>query len=311
MREDRVGVVGLGHMGGALAERLLTLVGEVHVYDVRDAAMAPLVELGAVPATCVPSLAAEVDVLVAALPNGRISAEVAAEAASSERLAVYVETSTIGPSTIQTIAETLGRRDVIDAPLSGGPRGIRAGSVASYISGPAAARARIAPWFDQICGTRTVLGDEVGAAQVAKLVNNAISLSGMAIASEAIAVGVAAGLDPKVLVSAVNAGTGRNSATEAKIPASVLTGRFDFGGPIALAEKDLELYLAMAADAGVTASTVETALESFREAILRFGSSADYTEIARIFESVVGAEIRHRPATDTDDAGGWRSETLD
>lgn len=308
---DRVGVVGLGHMGGALAERLLTLVDEVHVYDVREAAMAPLVEQGAVAASCVSGLANEVDVLIAALPTGRISAEVAAEAASSSRLAVYVETSTIGPSAIRAIADSLGGVAVIDAPLSGGPRGIRAGTVASYVSGSADARARIAGWFEQICGTRTVLGDEIGAAQVAKLVNNAISLSGMVIASEAIAVGVAAGLDPKTLVSAVNAGTGRNSATESKIPASVLTGRFDFGGPIALAEKDLELYLSMAADAGVTASTVEAALESFREAILRFGSAADYTEIARIFESAVGAEIRHRPAPVAQDAGGWRSETLD
>lgn len=311
MSELRVGVAGLGNMGFAIAERLLEIVPEVAVYDVRTEPMHQLAERGALPVTSVEELAASVDVIVAALPSAEICREVAAHAAGSPRLAVYIETSTVGVECLTDIAAFLPRVSVIDAPLSGGPRGVRTGTISSFISGAADARTRVAPWFDQLCGTQIVIGEQVGLAQIAKIVNNAISLSGMVIASEAIAVGVSAGIDPLALVDAVNAGTGRNSATASKIPTSVLTGRFDFGGPIFLAEKDLELYIDMAASAGIGSSTVEASLEAFREAIMRFGGSADYTEIARVFESAVGAEIRHRPSRDPGAAPLWRSETLD
>lgn len=312
MTELRVGVAGLGNMGFAIAERLLEIVPEVAVFDVRTEPVHQLAERGAIPTSSAEELAAAVDVMITALPSADICREVAAEAAGSERLTVYIETSTVGVDCLTDIAKLLPGVSVIDAPLSGGPRGVRTGTVSSFISGAADARERVAPWFEKLCGTQIVIGDQVGLAQIAKIVNNAISLSGMAIASEAIAVGIAAGIEPLALVDAVNAGTGRNSATASKIPTSVLTGRFDFGGPIFLAEKDLELYLDMASRAGISASTVEASLEAFREAILRFGASSDYTEIARIFESAVGAEIRHRPAhSEAGAASLWRSETLD
>lgn len=311
MVETRIGVAGLGNMGFAIAERLLEIVGEVAVFDVRTEPMQQLAALGATPTGSVTEVASMVDVMIVALPSADICREVAAEAASSDRLAVYIETSTVGVECVNDIVKLLPSVSVIDAPLSGGPRGVRTGSVSSFIAGPADARAHVAPWFDKLCGSQIVIGDQVGQAQIAKIVNNAISLSGMAIAAEAIAVGISAGIDPLALVEAVNAGTGRNSATASKIPTSVLTGRFDFGGPIFLAEKDLELYLDMAARAGITESTIEASLEAFREAILRFGASSDYTEIARVFESSVGAEIRHRPPHDAGSAPLWRSETLD
>lgn len=309
---DRIGVVGLGQMGAAIARRLLDLGLPVHVFDVRPHAMISIVEEGAHAAGSVEELAAAVDVVIAALPSAAISREVAAEAAGSHRLSVYLETSTVGAEAIRDIAATLATADVVDAPLSGGPRGIAAGTVSAYVAGREPARARISSWFGQICGSQILISEHAGAAQVAKIVNNAISLSGMAIASEAIAVGVAAGVDPLVLVDAVNAGTGRNSATADKIPTSILTGRFDYGGQIFLAEKDLELYLELAEQSGIAASTVEASLEAFREGILRFGATADYTEIARVFESAVGAEMRHRPVlSGNGEIGPWRSETLD
>lgn len=310
--KDRLGVAGLGHMGSAIVRRLVQLGQDVAVFDVLTDAMDELQGLGVAITHSVSELAGEVDVLIAALPSAVVSKEVALEASSSTRLGVYIETSTIGVECITEISEILSGVDVIDAPLSGGPRGIEMGTISSYVSGSTEARDRIAPWFDQFCGNQTILGDKVGGAQIAKLVNNAISLSGMVIASEAIAVGVRAGIDAALLVDAVNSGTGRNSATSSKIPTSVLTGKFNFGGPIFLAEKDLELYVDMATNAGIELSSVSSSLDAFRDAIIKFGPSADYTEIARVFESMVGAEIRHRPADiSTEISDSWKSQTLD
>lgn len=307
----RIGVIGLGNMGSAIAQRLRELVAEVVVFDVRSEAVAGAVRLGATAASNPRDVADRSDVVLASLPSPAIALEVAQEVASA-RLRAYIETSTVGPHTMRKIAATL-TAPVIDAPLSGGPRGILSSNLTSYISGPEAVREQIADWFDELCPVRIVVGEQAGVAQIAKLVNNAISLSSMAIACEAIAVGVASGVDPKTIVEAVNSGTGRNSATERKIPTSVLTGTFDFGGPVFLAEKDLELYQSLAEETGIRGPLTHSALEAFREAILKFGPNADYTEIARVFESAVGAEIRHRPADSggTPGGNGWRSEHLD
>lgn len=308
----RIGVVGLGNMGAALAQRLQELVAEVVVFDVRAEAMTTAVQLGATAASSPREVGARSDVVVASLPSPAIALEVAQEVGANTQLRAYVETSTVGPLAVRKIASAL-TVPVIDAPLSGGPPGVLSGKLTSYVSGPEAIREEIANWFDELCPIRIVVGEQAGLAQIAKLVNNAVSLSGMAIACEAIAVGVASGVDPKTVVQAVNAGTGRNSATESKIPKSVLTGTFDFGGPVFLAEKDLELYQSLAKEAGIRESLTDSALEAFREAILKFGVNADYTEIARVFESAVGAEIRYRPAAAGGGLGGnaWRSEYLD
>ncbi|MER1995244.1 MAG: NAD(P)-dependent oxidoreductase [Arthrobacter sp.] len=309
--EVRIGVVGLGNMGSALVQRLLGIGTEVVVYDVRAEAVDAAVRLGATAASGPSDVGGRSDVVLSSLPGPAIALEVAREVGAGARLHAYVETSTVGPDTVRKIAAEL-RVPVVDAPLSGGPRGILSGNLTSYVSGPGAVRDQIAAWFDELCPVRIVVGEEPGVAQIAKLVNNAISLSSMAIACEAIAVGVASGVDPKTMVEAVNRGTGRNSATEHKIPASVLSGTFDFGGPVFLAEKDLELYQSLAEETGIRSPLTHSALEAFREAILKFGPHSDYTEIARVFESEVGAEIRHRPVVSGGvNGGGWRSEQLD
>ena len=308
----RIGVVGLGNMGLALATRLQQLVSEVVVFDVLPEAMRAAVACGARAATSAREVGELSDIVVASLPSPQIALEVAQEVGVNLHLKAYVETSTIGPMAVQEIASSM-TVPVVDAPLSGGPKGILQGNLTSYISGSPDILREIAPWFEALCTKRIIVGEQPGAAQIAKVVNNAVSLSGMAIACEAIAVGVAAGIEPKTVVEAVNSGTGQNSATKEKIPQSVLTGTFDFGGPVYLAEKDLELYQSLAQRAGLENSLVDSALESYREAILRFGGNADYTEIARVFESAVGMEIRDRTTAinSHSSVNAWRSEYLD
>lgn len=307
MDADRIGVVGLGNMGMALATRLAEIVPEVRVFDLRADAMATAQGRGAVPSTSVADLASEVDVVIAALPSPEVSLAVAKELGGDSSVAVFVETSTVGLGCIEQLRSVLDGVELLDCPLSGGPRGVEAGTVSALLAGSPLARARVAPWLDLLLGTKVIVGDAPGGAQVAKLVNNAISLSGLAIACEAIAVGVALGVETHVLLSAVNASTGANSATRDKIPTSVVTRRFDFGGPIALAEKDLELYAALATSAGLDESTTGTSLWAFKEAIGRFGGQADYTEVAKLFEGAVGAEIRDLGAEQRE----WRSAFLD
>jgi 3-hydroxyisobutyrate dehydrogenase-like beta-hydroxyacid dehydrogenase len=298
-------------MGRSLVERLLQIIPEVRVFDVRADAMAEAVSAGAIATDSVAGLASAVEVMITALPNPEASLAVAKEARRGQALEIFLETSTVGVQCIAEMSGILDRIALVDSPLSGGPRGILAGTASAFLAGPPEVRSRIAPWFDGLIGTAIVVGDTPGAAQTVKLVNNAISLSGLAIACEAIAVGVAAGVEAEILLEGINASSGRNSATSSKIPISVLTRRFDFGGPISLAEKDLELYCNLASASGLAQSLLECPLEAFREAIQTLGGRADYTEIARLYEAAVDIEITDRNAAPPSGLGRWRSEILD
>ena len=290
---DVIGLVGLGNIGGAMARRLLAAGEEVHVVDTRPEAVARLVAEGAHAQPSVRALADAADVILVALPNARASRDVAAEAALGRRVRRYLETSTLGPEVIGELRGLLGSVALVDAPVSGGPSAIEEGRLTVYLAGSAEDLDRVTPWLSHLASTLLVVGEEPGLAQIAKLVNNAISLSSMVISCEAVTVGVAAGIPAQTVLDAVNAGTGRNSATTAKIPRAILTGRFDYGGPVGLAVKDLELYRAAAAAAGLHGElTVDSAVRAIRATVDRLGADVDYSEMIRIFEDATGVQVR-------------------
>jgi 3-hydroxyisobutyrate dehydrogenase-like beta-hydroxyacid dehydrogenase len=126
----RVGFIGCGAMGGPMAERLIDAGAEVRVCDPSPAATAPLLALGARLAWSPREAASGAAVAFASLPSPEISVEVALGAegvAGTPGLATYVEMSTIGSAPVQRIARELARFGigVLDAPVSGGPRGAR------------------------------------------------------------------------------------------------------------------------------------------------------------------------------------------
>ena len=139
---------------------------------------------------------------------------------------------------------------------------------------------------------RVWLGPQVGSAQVMKVVNNAISLSNLVIAAEAMLVGVRAGLDPRVMLDVINHGSGQNSATLSKIPRDVLTDRFDFGGSLSIVVKDLEAFVAQADSQRMPIQSVRSVLEAFRLAKHELGGEADVTEVIRPLERLAGVLLR-------------------
>jgi 3-hydroxyisobutyrate dehydrogenase-like beta-hydroxyacid dehydrogenase len=96
-----------------------------------------------------------------------------------------------------------------------------------------------------------VVGEKPGLGQTVKLANNLMSAASLAIAAEALAMGAKAGVDPAVMLEILNASSGRNSATQDKIPRHVLNRKFDFGFANALSFKDVRLCLDEAEALGV------------------------------------------------------------
>ena len=103
----------------------------------------------------------------------------------------------------------------------------------------------------ELLGKVFVVGEKPGLGQTVKLANNLMSAASLAIAAEAMAMGVKAGVDPAVMLEVLNASSGRNSATQDKIPKHVLNRKFDFGFANALSFKDVRLCLDEAEALGV------------------------------------------------------------
>jgi 3-hydroxyisobutyrate dehydrogenase-like beta-hydroxyacid dehydrogenase len=289
-----LGFLGLGQMGAAIAERLEAPDVRLHVYDPNPVAVAPFVLRGAVDEASAAAVAAAAPIVFACLPNGTASELVAAQIASSPVLRIYVEMSTIGSPTMARIAQMLAKRGIVlvDCPISGGPKGARAGTLSVIAAGPAAARDEVRPWLQRIGKNVFEVGEQPGQAQLMKLVNNLINAANMATAFEALVLGAKGGLDPAQMVAVINVSTGRNSATLDKVPRAVLTGSFDYGAKLSTMVKDVVLGLKEAEAMGVPMWVHETVGQLWRFGATQGLGDADLTALIQVLEGWAGVEVR-------------------
>ncbi|MFR9807289.1 NAD(P)-dependent oxidoreductase [Pseudonocardia sp. RS010] len=204
-----------------------------------------------------------------------------------------VELSTTGTRTARRIAEELRSRGVtaVDAPASGGTSGAEKGTLAVMVSAPAADFATLQPVLSAL-GKVFHVGTEPGLGQAMKLVNNYLSAAALATTSEAMVVCAKAGLDPRMMLDVLNAGSGRNSATQDKFPRSVLPGTSDFGFATGLMEKDLGLFAEEAANLQVPTWVGSVVHQMWRQTRDQLGADSDFTSIARLAEGWAGVEVR-------------------
>jgi 3-hydroxyisobutyrate dehydrogenase-like beta-hydroxyacid dehydrogenase len=291
-----LGFVGLGNMGGPMANRLLDAGHRLVVYDIRDEAMAPLVRRGAGQADSSRAIADAADIVFFSLPEPhdvRGEAIGAKGVIAGQRAKILVDLSTTGRRTTIEVANALARKQIamIDAPVSGGIAGAVKGTLAVMASGGAAPLAHVTPILE-IFGRLFVVGDRPGMAQVMKLANNLLSATALAITTEAIVMGVKAGLDPKLMIDVINSGTGRNTATETKFPQAILTRRFAYGFTTGLMNKDVRLCLEEAEALHTPMLVGEAVRAMWQAAETELGAQSDYTEIVRCLEKRVGVEIK-------------------
>lgn len=285
-------------MGRGIASRLLHGGRPLLVFDLDAAACRQLQDEGAQVAASAVEVARAAEVVFLCLPSVAAQQQVAAAIAQEPGpLAVraVVDCSTVGPEAVRRLQRDLQPRGiaVLDAPVSGGARGAQAGTLSIMCAGPRAARDAAMPLLRAISDVIFDLGPEPGAAQLCKLANNAVSAAGMVAACEAMVLGVKAGLPADTLLAAINAGSGRNVATEQKLPRHVLTGSFDFGGPIGLMLKDLQLYLEQAGALGVPGTMTAATLAAWQRAVDRTGPAADYTQLIQPLEQDAGVLVRN------------------
>ena len=181
----------------------------------------------------------------------------------------------------------------IDSPVSGGVAGAVKGTLAVMVSGPQADIDAVKDALS-VFGTVFVIGHKAGMAQTMKLANNFLSATAMAATSEAVVMGVKAGLDPAIMVDVINHGSGRNTATTDKFPKAIIPRTFNLGFATALMLKDVRLCVAEARALGVPDEVMSAVLGVWETANTEIGGDADFTTVIQPIEKRAGVTVGGR-----------------
>jgi len=292
-----MGFIGVGRMGGPMATRLLDAGYSLCVYDVSAEATKPFSARGAQIAASPAEVASEAEIVLVSLPTPDIVREVALGSnggvVNGSKVVLMVDLSTTGPGVATEVAAKLAEKHIglVDAPVSGGVTGAKAGALAVMVSCPKKTFEEIEPLLTTF-GKTFFTGEKPGLAQTAKLANNLLAATALVASSEALAMGVKAGLHPKVLIDIINASSGRNSATQDKFPRAILPRTFDFGFATGLSYKDVRLCVEEAEAMGVPMVVGGAVREMLAITKARFGAESDFTHIAKVLEEWSGVEIK-------------------
>ena len=296
MEQQTFGFAGVGRMGALMAPRLLNAGYAVHVYDISQDAMVGMEKLGANSAASIADLADQAETIFLSLPNPEIvhGAALGKDGLlEGNKVKRVVDFSTIGPRMAGIVATALAAKNIIyvDAPVSGGLKGAREGTLAVMVACPKAVFAELEPILKTF-GNPFHLGEVAGQAQTMKLANNLLAAAAIALSSEAMVMGVKAGLNPKVMLEVLNTSTGRNSATQDKFPRAILPGTFDFGFTTGLSYKDVKLCIDEAEAMGVPMVCGAAVRQMLAVTNAMYGADSDFTSMCRVVESWAGVEVR-------------------
>jgi len=301
MTAPRIGYVGLGVMGGALARRLLR-EHKLTVFDLSAERCAEFAALGATVAaspaevgaasdiilTCLPTSAqvrqvifGDNDGLIRGLkPGGMIADQTSGATAATKAMAAELADTGI---------------ELIDAPVSGGPRGADAGTIAIMVGGTDEQYARIAPVLAVITPNATHVGP-LGAGHTLKALNNMMSAANRLLAFEAVSIAAANGLDPATVVDVINKSSGRNNATMTVFPGNIFTDDFEARFTMALMEKDVALAAELAVGGFQDLTLTPLILRNYRAGMERFGRNGDIHQMLRFYEEAAGKKIAKKTA---------------
>jgi len=296
MTDKTIGFIGVGRMGNHMARRLVEAGHKLVVYDTDAKSLQRATSTGASAGSSPADVASQADIVMVSLPTPNIVKAVALGdkgVASGRKAKIYIDLSTTGPLVAGEVAKALEEKGIVavDAPVSGGPAGADKGTLAVMVSGPKRFEKELTPILS-IIGKVFWVGEQAGLGQTMKLCNNLLSATAISITSEALVMGAKAGLDPAIMLDVINAGSGRNTATQDKFPRCVLPRKFDFGFATELLYKDVRLCLEEGERLGVPMIVGNAVRQLVGIAKAKLGGSSDITQIVQPVEEWAGVQVK-------------------
>ncbi|CAE6737102.1 3-hydroxyisobutyrate dehydrogenase [Xanthomonas arboricola] len=294
---SKIAFIGLGNMGGPMAANLSKAGHQLRVFDLVPAALDAAVAAGAHAASSAHDTLADAEIVISMLPASRhVEALYLGEAgilAQIPAAALVIDCSTIAPASARKLAAEAQARGlaILDAPVSGGTAGAAAGSLTFIVGGAAQVLERARPVLQAMGKNIFHVGDN-GAGQVAKLCNNMALGVIMAATGEALALGVAQGLDPAVLSQMMAVSTGRSWATEVcnpwpgVLPNAPASRGYSGGFGNDLMLKDLGLVAESAVQAGVSIPLGELARNLYAINSQAGNGALDFSSVIKLVAKV-------------------------
>lgn len=286
----RIGFLGVGNMGQPMAEKLLDGGHELWIFDIREEAMRPLLDRQARRAASPKALADECETVIVSLPTLDVfrRAVLASDGLLfGDAIRTLVNTCTVGGAFTQEIEAACRRKDVVlvDAPISGGVVGAKAGTLTTMIAGDAAKLAALEPVFRLWGPTVVTAGDRPGAAQTMKLVNNILFAVSLVATSEAMTMAGKGGIAAEDMLAVLNNSTGRNFSTMVLFPQAVVPRTFEFGATLEILMKDVDLALEEGEALGVPMWLCQTARLVLKHAVFQGRAPQDLSRIVEVVEA--------------------------
>ena len=290
-----VGYVGLGSMGGGIVKRMLHNKQKLRVYDLSPERTADIAKLGGQPSQSLAALAAESDTICLCLPTSEhVRTAIFGDnglAKGAKPGTIIADMTTGDPLQTKAMAAELAKQGVhlIDAPVSGGPAGAAAGTLAIMVGAPEALYQKIKPLFEKVSPNVYRMGD-VGAGQTMKLVNNMLLAGCRALTFEVMALAVKNGLEPKLAGEVLQKSSGRNGTTERSLQ-STIDGEFPASFALGLMTKDVRLAAQLGRDTGVPMIIGRIVEELHNVAMNNHGAAACSNVIIKDFEQRAKTKI--------------------
>jgi 3-hydroxyisobutyrate dehydrogenase len=290
----QLGYVGLGNMGAALARRLLRK-NRLRLYDLRPQTMAGLADLGGIPCQDLGALAAECDLVMTCLPTSKEVREVifAADglAARLRKGSIIADMTTGDPSSTRAMANELAGTGIIlvDAPVSGGPHGADAGTIAIMVGAPTEVYAKLQPILETISPNVFHCG-AVGSGHTMKLVNNVVAASVRVATFEAVTMGIKAGLSLETCARVLAKGSARSYTTEITLPKFV-KGELKTNFTLGLMHKDVRLATELGVASAAPMPVSNLVREIFQIALNEQGADADVNSLIHVHERLARVDF--------------------
>ncbi len=289
-----IGFIGIGNMGWPMAACLVAAGYTVRVADHRRIQAENFAQqVGGTAPDTLADLAATSDFIVTMLPTSAAVGVVLDQIEAVLRPGTVLIDMTSGvPSDTRALAARVAEAGgvLIDAPVSGGVSRAKTGQLAIMVGGAEDVVERVRPVL-AVMGSSIQRCGDVGAAHAMKALNNLVSAGGFMIGIEALLIGQKAGLDPALMVDVLNASTGMNNSTQKKFKQFVLSRKFDSGFGLDLMLKDLTIALGVARETATPVPFASLCRELSAAAAAMLGAGADHTELAKISETLAGAEL--------------------
>ncbi|MET1080787.1 MAG: 3-hydroxyisobutyrate dehydrogenase [Pseudomonas sp.] len=307
-----IAFIGLGHMGLPMARNLLKAGFELSVFDLQPDAIDSLAAEGARAATDARDAVLGAEVVISMLPASRHVEELYLGEngllAFIQAGSLVLECSTIAPASARTVhaAAALLGVELLDAPVSGGTAGAAAGTLTFMVGGEVAALDRARPLLD-IMGSNIFHAGPDGAGQVAKICNNQLLAVQMIGTAEAMALGVANGLEPKILAEIMRQSSGGNWVLERYNPwpgvmANAPASRDYSGGFMAaLMAKDLGLAQEAAQASASQSPMGNLALRIYGELLQQGHGQLDFSAVQKLYSPGAGSALAQRLGTAAND----------